>query len=308
MPSDRPPASAATTGDTLRRAAERLAAAGRDRPRLDAEVLLRHVLGLDRTGLFLRLSEPLTAGEAARFDGLVARRLAGEPVAYLTGEREFMGLPFLVGPAVLVPRPETELLVEWALDRLRQRPAGRPATVVDVGTGSGAISLSLAHHLGAGARRTIVAADVSAGAIATAAENRARLGLTGRVELVRGDLASWCRGPVDLLLANLPYLRPEQIAANPDLAAEPRLALDGGADGLASIARLVAEAPRLLAPGGAIGLEIDPSQAEAVTALAKAAFPAAEIEVLPDLAGLTRHVVARLPRTASRPQPSPRLR
>ena len=280
----------------LRTAQERLAAAGSETPRLDAEVLLRHVLRLDRTGLFLRRSQPLAPADQAAFDALVAQRAAGTPVSYLTGEREFMGLPFAVRPGVLVPRPETEGLIEWALSWLAPRPA---ATVVDIGAGSGAIALSLAALLPPDRQDRIVAADVSPAALAVAAENRARLGLAARVHLVRGNLADWCRGPVDLLLANLPYLRPDQLTANPALRAEPTLALLGGADGLDLIRRLVADAPRLLAPGGAIGLEIDPSQAQVVADLLAAARPTATVAVRNDLAGLARHVVAESPPVAT---------
>lgn len=284
-----PTAPEPTIANALRAAHDRLAAAGVETPRLDAEVLLRHVLGLDRAALFARLRDRLTPADASAFTELVARRRTGEPVAYLTGEREFMGLPFIVRPGVLIPRPETELLVEWALAWLANRAS---ATILDVGTGSGAIALSLAAHLRGAQRATIVAADVSATALAVAAENRARLGLDARVRLVRGDLAAWCGGPVDLLLANLPYLRPDQVAANSDLRCEPPLALVGGPDGLALVRRLVADAPRLLAPDGALGLEIDPSQAEAVPTLIAATLPGAAIAVRPDLAGLPRHVVA----------------
>lgn len=283
-----PDAASPTAGEVLRAAAVRLAAAGRETPRLDAEVLLRHVLGLDRTGLFVRLRDPVSSQDRAAFEALVARRLENVPVAYLTGTREFMGLPFIVGPGVLVPRPETEILVEWALARLANRP---PGLVLDIGTGSGAIALSFAAHLPEPWTGWIVGGDMSSVALSLAARNRAALGLDGRVGLVRGDLAGWCRGGVDLLLANLPYLRPEQRASNPDLLAEPALALLGGADGLDPIRRLFADAPRVLAPGGALGLEIDPAQAAAVEALARAAFPGARAAVLPDLAGLARHVV-----------------
>ena len=298
--------SAPTIGDELRRATARLTDAGRETPRLDAEVLLRHALGLDRTGLFLRLPEPLPADARTRYEALVARRLAGEPVAYLTGEREFMGLPFAVGPAVLIPRPETEILVEWAIDQLRERPTeGRRATVLDVGTGSGAIALALAHHLGTGRQLRFVAADRSAEALACAAINRSRFGLDDRVGLVRGDLAAWCRGPVDLLLANLPYLRPDQAASNLDLAAEPLHALVGGEDGLALVRRLVADAPRFLAPTGALGLEVDPSQTGATTALVAAALPDATVAILRDLAGRPRHIVAHRAQTGSGPVGAP---
>ena len=279
---------ASTVAEALQAAATGLAAVGSETPRLDAEVLLRHVLGLDRTALFLRLREPLAASDQTAFDALVTQRLARALVAYLTGEREFMGLPFFVRPGVLVPRPETEGLVEWALARLAARPWG---TVIDVGTGSGAIALALAAHTPADWGGRVIASDISAAALAVAAENRVRLRLGGQVALLRGELAAWCRGPVDLLLANLPYLRPDQLAANPALAAEPALALLGGPDGLTLIRRLVSDAPRFLARDGALGLEIDPAQAEAVVALLTSTWPRGRVEILPDLAGLARHVV-----------------
>jgi release factor glutamine methyltransferase len=274
--------------DALAAATADLAAAGSETPRLDAEVLLRHLLGIDRTALFLRLREPLPPDLARRFERLVARRAGGEPVAYLTGEREFMGLPFRVAPGVLIPRPETEILVEWALDWLSRRPAAR---VVDVGTGSGAIALSLARLLPPARRGAIVAAELSPEALRIAAHNRAALGVGDRVRFVRGDLATWLGGQVDLLLANLPYLRLEQIAANRWLAAEPALALAGGADGLDLIRRLAADLPRLLSPGGAAGFEIDPAQADAVAALLAVTLPSGAVSILPDLAGLPRHVI-----------------
>jgi release factor glutamine methyltransferase len=278
-----------TVAEVLGEAAGRLRAAGIETARLDAEVLLRHILNLDRIGLFLRMPEQVADTERLALDTLIIRRIAGEPVAYLTGEREFMGLAFAVGPGVLVPRPETEVLVEWALSWVAERHA---ATVVDVGTGSGAIALALAAHLPASWQGTIIGAELSSISLRYASANRERLGLSKRVHLVRGDLVSWCRGPIDLLLANLPYLRPEQLNNNPDLRAEPSLALTGGDDGLAAIRRLVADVPRVLGGQGALGLEIDPSQAEAVRLLAAAATPTATVGILPDLAGLPRHVVA----------------
>ena len=291
---DTPDTVALTGAAAIRAAADRLVAAGRDTPRLDAEVLLRHVLGLDRTGLFLGLHEPLTSDEHRRFESLVARRLGGEPVAYIVGEREFMGLAFAVNRAVLIPRPETEIIVEWALECLKTRACGA-SVVLDIGTGSGAIALALAAHLGSCWPGTVVAADVSGDALRVAATNRSRFGLGGRVALVRGDLAGWCGGQVDLLLANLPYLRPEQIASNPDLTAEPLGALDGGDDGLDLIRQLLADLPRLLAPRGAVGLEVDPVQAAEVARLVGDALPGAAIDTLRDLGGLDRHVIARRP-------------
>lgn len=277
-----------TVARALRTARARLTAAGLETPGLDAEVLLRHILGWDRTQILSRPETELAAAEIARYDHLLRERLGGAPVAYLTGEREFMGLPFVVSPAVLVPRPETEILVEWAADWLR--PGGRDR-IVDVGTGSGAIALSLAHLLGADWSGSITGIDVSLDALQEADRNRAALGLDDRVALRYGYLLRDEATHFDLILANLPYLRPEQVDDNPDLAAEPRLALDGGADGLDLVRDLLADAPCVLAPGGAIGLEIDPSQAQSVQDLAHATFPEAAITVLHDLAGHARHVI-----------------
>lgn len=277
-----------TVSRALRTARARLAEAGRETPALDAEVLLRHILGWDRTQILSRPETTVTGRDAVRFEELLRRRLNGAPVSYLTGEREFMGLPFLVNPAVLVPRPETEILVEWAADWLR--PGGR-SRVVDVGTGSGAIALSLAHLLGEDWTGEITGVDVSDDALHVAGRNRNSLGLDTRVTLCTGYLLQAEQGPFDLILANLPYLRPDQVDDNADLAAEPRLALDGGADGLDLVCALLADAPRVLAPGGAIGLEIDPGQLQAVQDLALAAFPDAAVTVLHDLAGHARHVI-----------------
>jgi release factor glutamine methyltransferase len=283
---------AETISDALRRGTTRLTAAGSPTPRLDAEVLLRHILGIDRTTLFVRLPEPIPAEALAAYGDLLAERARDIPVAYLTGEREFMGLAFEVDPSVLIPRPETELLVTWAISWLAKRDRER-ATVVDVGTGSGAIAIGIAASLGPNWPGRIVASDVSPHALSIAARNRDRLVPGRRVVFVQGSLSSWLRGPVELMLANLPYVRPEQLAENPSLAAEPRLALNGGTDGLNLIRQLLGDAPRVLAPGGAIGLEIDPSQRDAVVGLAQRAFPTSDVKVLPDLAGLDRHVTVQ---------------
>jgi len=280
-----------TVATTLDQATATGRRAGLATPRLDAEILLRSVLAIDRTTLFDRLPDTLDPAALLAFDRLFSERLAGTSVAYLVGQREFMGLPFVVRHGVLVPRPETEGLVEWAEQWLASRPK---ATVVDVGTGSGAIALSLASRANANWEGRIIGADLSGAALAVAEENRRQLGQEQRVGLVRGDLLRWCGGPVDLIVANLPYLRPEQVAGNRELAAEPALALIGGEDGLGAIRRLVADAPRLLAVDGAVGLEIDPSQAAAVVNLVGGAWPGANIVVRPDLAGDARHVVVTL--------------
>lgn len=273
----------------VRDAARRLESAGIDSPGLDAEVLMRHVLGLDRTAYFLRRPDLISERDRSAFDALVRRRLARESVAYIVGSREFMGRPFAVGPGVLVPRPETEILVEWALDWLALHPGKR--SVLDVGTGSGAIALSIAAAKPAGVQHFVVGSDVSQTALHVAARNRRAFGLQDAVSLVRGNLADWHGGPIELLLANLPYLRPDQVSGNRDLATEPELALVGGPDGLDLVRRLLADAPRVLAPGGAVGLEIDPSQAEATVTLGPRHLPALEWQIIPDLAGHPRHVV-----------------
>ena len=289
---EEPRLAAETLSDALRQGRTRLASSWTESPGLDAEVLLRHVLGIDRAALFARLREPITSAAFAEYHRLLEERARGVPVAYLTGAREFMGLSFSVGPGVLVPRPETEVLVEWAIAWPRRR--GRDGvTVVDVGTGSGAIAISIATALGPDWPGQILAADISPQALSMATRNRDRLGVGQRVHLVQGSLLSWLAEPVDLVLANLPYLRADQIIDNPQLAAEPSLALHGGADGLDRIRELLADVPRVLAPGGAIGLEIDPSQRDEVLELARDAFPRSRLRVLPDLAGLDRHVTVQ---------------
>ena len=290
---------ATTLSEALRVGRTRLASSQTESPGLDAEVLLRHVLGIDRTALFAQLREPIVPAAFGEYQRVLEERARGVPVAYLTGTREFMGLSFTVGPGVLVPRPETEVMVEWAIAWLRQRVRNQ-TTVVDVGTGSGAIAISIAAAMGSDWPGLVLAVDISAQALSMATRNRDRLGVEHRVCFVQGSLLSWLEDPVDLVLANLPYLRADQISENPQLAAEPSLALDGGPDGLFLIRELLADAPRILAPGGAIGLEIDPGQRDEVRTLARAAFPGSRLQVLPDLAGRNRHVTVQTSMTLPR--------
>ncbi len=270
----------------------RLAAAGIALPRLDAEVILRYLAGLDRTRLFLVLPDPAPDDLAAPYESAITRRVDGDPVAYITGEREFMGLSFRVTPQVLVPRPETELLVEWALGCIGRWQEDRAPVVVDTGTGSGAIAVSIATL--ALSPATVIATDLSSDALAIAAGNAGALIPPERRDATTfrlGSLLAPIAEPVDLVLANLPYLTPEQIAGNPDLDAEPRLALDGGSDGLDLVRDLVADLPRILAPNGGVGLEIDPAQAAAVLAMMRTVSPGREVRVIRDLAGFERHVI-----------------
>jgi release factor glutamine methyltransferase len=268
--------------------AERFARQGIGSARLDAEVLLAHLLGVDRIRLYTDFDKPLAAPELARVRDGVRRRLAGEPVAYITGEREFWSLTLSVDRAVLVPRPETELLVEVALELCRglERP-----TFVDVGTGSGAIAIALGHTLPAA---RLVAIDREAAAIEVAARNAARHAVT--LTLLAGDLLD----PLppgeqpDLLLSNLPYVPSAELAGlAPEVRDwEPRTALDGGADGLALIRRLVPQASRRLPAGAALALEVGAGQAGAVrTLFEEHGFLA--VEVRRDLAQLERVVVGR---------------
>lgn len=280
-----------TIQQTLMKATRRLADAGIDTPRLDAEVLLRHALGVDRTRLFVMLPDPMPEDATEVYDGLIGRRLAGEPIAYLTGRREFMGLDFQATPDVLIPRPDTEPLVEWALGWLADRPHAR---VADIGTGSGAIAISLAAHLPRSFSGEIIAIDISPDALRIARANAEAL-LTpdqrARLTFRLGSLTEPLGEPVDLVLANLPYLTPAQMDENPDLDAEPSLALLGGEDGLDLIRATVADLPRVLQPGGAAGFEIDPSQATATRQLLMDTFPDAHTLVIHDIAGRERHVI-----------------
>lgn len=264
---------------------QQLEQAGDETARLDAEVLLRHLLSIDRATLYARLPDPAPPDTVERYRDLIARRAAGEPVAYITGHREFMGLDFLVDRRVLIPRPETEYLVEWALAWLRERGGDR--LVVDVGTGSGAIAVSLAAHADDPALR-VVGSDRSLDALRVAAINRDRLA-PGRVALVAGDLLSWCRPGIDLVLANLPYLRPDQ--AHAGIAWEPAVALYAGETGFGLYEQLLPQVAQRLRTGGAVGCEIDPSQRAIAIATARAHFPTARITVRPDLAGLDRYLI-----------------
>lgn len=262
-------------------------------PRLDAELLLGHALGWGRARVMAELPSVVPAAALHTFRDLVARRMDHEPVAYLTGRKEFFGLEFLVDRRVLVPRPETETLVElaleWAREWRRFHPAAGPLVIADVGTGSGCIAIALAVHL---PDARVYAIDLSPGALDMARQNIARHAVAGRVTLLQGDLLAPLPQPVDLLASNPPYT----ILAEIDEGVrrhEPHLALDGGVAGLDVYRRLLATAPAALRPGGAALLEIGAAQAAAVTAMARAAFPTAQVMVRQDLAGRDRVVMVQ---------------
>jgi release factor glutamine methyltransferase len=251
-----------------------------DMPRLEAEVLLAHATGLTRTTILAHPERPLSPDERARYGDLLDRRAAGIPLPYLTGRAEFFGLDFVVTPDVLIPRPETEALVELALER-------GPRTVVDVGTGSGCVAVALATRL---PRARIYATDLSRAALRVAAENARRHGVANRIHFLQADLASPLRGPVDMLVSNPPYVAEEEWASLPESVREhePRLALDGGPGGLRVVRRLLADAARLLRPGGVLLVEIGAGQGPEAAALARAVFPPARVQIYPDLAGRDR--------------------
>lgn len=277
-------------GQALAAGRARLAGAGVGTPDLDARVLLAHAAGVDAAVLWSRPESALAAGVAKRYEGLLARRERREPVAYLTGGREFWSLALTVDPRVLVPRPETETLVEAALARL-----GPGALLADVGTGSGAVALALASELDGG---RVHATDLSAGALAVARRNAEALGLGGRIEFALGDLLEpvrHLRGRLDAVVSNPPYVPSDAIARlEPEVRDhEPRAALDGGPDGLRLVRRLIAEAPDLLRPGGWLLVEIGDGQAPAARACAERDGRYDRVGTARDLAGTARVLEAR---------------
>ncbi len=260
--------------------------------RTDAELLLAALLRLPRAQLIAFEERPVDMLTLALFQAGLERLADGEPLAYVTGVKEFWSLPVTVAPGVLVPRPETELLVEWALASL-DRFDHRRVRAVDVGSGSGAIAVALAAL--SPEPLDVTAIEPSPGARSVIERNRDEL-LPGdrhsRFRIVADDLLTDTDGSFELVLANLPYLTPEQIAGNPDLDAEPRMALDGGADGLDLVRRLIAQLPGRVADAYAIGLELDPSQVRLVVSLLEEALPGTDVSIIRDYAGLDRHVVA----------------
>lgn len=243
-----------------------LAAARRRIDSLDARVLLSHALGRDAAYLIAHTDDVLSPEQERAFEALVARRSAGEPVAYLTARREFYGLEFRVTPAVLIPRPETELLVELALERT---PPDRPCRILDLGTGSGCVAIAIAHHR---SRARVVATDSSPDALALARENARALNVAN-VEFVRGDWLDAVPGRrFDLIVANPPYIaETDPHLVQGDLRFEPWAALSGGEDGLAEIRALVACAREHLVAGGWLLFEHGYDQAAPCTALLRAA-------------------------------------
>ena len=261
---------------------------GIESPRLDAEVLLSHILGRERIYLYVHFDEPLEPAELARYREAIKQRVQRVPVAYIIGEKEFMGLTFRVTADTLVPRPDTEILVQAAVERLRAR--GETPRFADIGTGSGAICLSILHFLPKAQADTV---DISPAARAVAEENAAALGASDRVTFHTGDLLAPLAGQCyDAILSNPPYIPDGDIAAlAPEVRLkEPRTALAGGKDGLDFYRRLTADAPAHLKDGGFLAVEVGIHQAAPVAALAVPAF--SRTEILKDYAGIERVVIA----------------
>jgi release factor glutamine methyltransferase len=276
----------ARAADLLSAAGAELSAAAVDAARLNAELLLAAALGVSRAALYARLHRAVPQSAAARFAELVARRLQREPLQYLLGHQELWSLNFHVTPDVLIPRPETERLVELALVLFPTARTGTALAVGDVGTGSGCLAIALAHEW-PGARVTAI--DRSLAALHVARANAERCGVAQRVLCVQGDLLAPVAGrSFDLIITNPPYVAAADLAAaQPELRFEPRLALDGGADGLEVIRRLLPMVPRHLRAGGRLLMEIGADQGAAVLSLArKAGANEAVIEM--DLAGRPR--------------------
>ena len=277
-----------TYGEAMSRARELLDRAGTPSPALDAQLLLAHAAGTDRTGALARLRDSAAGGTIHIFEELIRRRAAREPVAYLTGEKEFYSLAFAVDRRALIPRPETETLVEAALSLL---PADEPVRVAELGAGSGAVAVALAVNR---PRWRLDAGDISAGALEVARQNAARHGVGGRIAFHHGDLfAPMPDGPYHAVISNPPYV-PVGAPVDPEAALyEPSQALYAGPDGLEVIRRIAAQSPAQLAPGGWLMMEVGEGQAEAVRALLAGAGPWAETREVNDLAGAVRVVAAR---------------
>jgi release factor glutamine methyltransferase len=274
-----------TVGTLLKRAAEILRERGSKTPRLDAELLLTHSLGLkNRVELYTGFDRPLTEEEVEAYRQLIVRRAKGEPVAYITGKKEFFGFEFKVERGVLIPRPETELLVEIVYERVKDKEGLR---IVDVGTGSGCIALALCRLTGG--KHRITAVDISEKALKVARENAERLGCP--VEVKKSDLLKEVEGGIDVVVSNPPYISLRDKRVEKEVVKfEPAVALFAGETGLEVIERLIKETKEKLKPGGFIALEFGQGQAERVKELLeREGFT--EVKIYKDLAGIERAAV-----------------
>ncbi len=272
--------------------AAQLRSAGLDEAELDVRILLGAVFDLDLTGLITQAARPLTEAEAMQLAAYAQRRIDGEPIARILGTREFWGLPLRLSEATLVPRPDTETVVERALELFREQRLSRPPRIADIGTGSGAILLALLHEI---PDAFGVGTDLSLTALRTARSNAAALGLADRAAFVACSYAAALAGPFDLIVSNPPYIPSAEI---PKLdievrAHDPHLALDGGNDGYDAYRALIPQASERLLPGGALIVEAGQGQARTIETLMTAAALSADRPPKADLAGVPRAVSAR---------------
>jgi len=277
-----------TLKQALSQARERLVANNIEDASLESELLLRYTLNINRIQLYQDLEYELNPEQEQIFWNLIRRRLNHEPTAYIVGHREFYGLDFYVNPHVIIPRPESELLVEIALSLAQDH---RVTTIAEIGTGCGVIAISLALNL---PQTKIYATDISAPALEVALINCRKHNVVNRIHLLQGDMLNPLPVPVDLILANLPYVKKAELPQSP-AKFEPLLALNGGSDGLQKIRRLCRQINNKLKPTGHLLLEIGQGQGRAVTSLLRSLFPHARIEVVPDFSGINRVVRLHLP-------------
>jgi release factor glutamine methyltransferase len=276
--------------EELHKAENTLASHHIDDARIEAELLLMHTLGIGRAELYTRLDEPLSHSMAERFWHLVQHRLCHEPTAYILKQCQFYGLDFYIDSRALIPRPESELLVEEVLKFAGQRlHPEKPCSIAEVGTGSGAIAIALALHL---PKAEIYATDISAAALEVAHINCQKHKVAQQVHLLLGDMLQPLPEPVNIILANLPYVRDVELneLSQEIRNFEPRVALAGGADGLDKIRQLLPQAEQKLLPEGLVLLEIGHGQGAAAVALVESHFPTAKVDLIPDLGGIERVV------------------
>ena len=277
--------------EVLNVASEELMKTGSLDAKLEAEVLLRHVLKIDRAAMFRDLDEDISMEDSSNIASLVKRRIKREPLAYITGVKEFYGLPFVVSEDVLIPRQETELLVDAAIVQAKSLGKNQ-ISIVDVGTGSGAIAVSLALNI---PTSSIIAVDISEAALQIADDNRRTYGLYSRIKLRRGNLLEPIIDKIDILVSNPPYIRSDKLTSlQEEVLREPVVALDGGYDGLELIKRLLFQAVNKMSNPGVILFEIDPDQASEAVKLCQQFFPSAITTVLKDLSNNQRAVLLEI--------------
>ncbi len=276
----------------INRATEKLQAAGIDTPRLDAEVLLAHVLNCRRLSLYVNSAEELSPEKIGRYEALIEKRAEHLPVAYLTGVKEFMGMKFAVTPEILIPRPETEILAQGVIERLLLE-FGETLTLADIGTGSGAVAISILKFI---ENMTAEAVDISGEAIAIAKFNAKKLGVTDRINFTVGDLFAPLEGMTfNVIVSNPPYIPTGDLAnLQEEVKNEPQIALNGGEDGLDFYRRIITDAPDFLKPGGFLAVEVGINQADEVKKLIEEDGRLGEVEFWKDLANINRVVAARL--------------